>query len=85
MARLQNREGWEMQDAGWWTHDEWKVGVTLEHDGKWWVWRQGEPPPPGQGPFKTMREAMEAAKPCAWCMGEREPGEKCACTEQGDS
>ena len=81
MARVRFADGWERHEAGWWTHEE-RGGVTLENDGKWWAWAKVEQPK-GQGPFATMREAMKALEPCAWCMGEREPGEKCACTEQG--
>jgi len=75
-------DGWEQQESGWWTHVD-LGGVTLESDHKWWLWRKGrDAQAPGEGPFKTMREAMNAANPCAWCEGVRGPDEKCACTEE---
>lgn len=80
MTKTKSTDGWELQESGWWTHED-HGGIVKAH-GSWWIWRKGMAGSnPGEGPFKTMSEAMEAVKLCSWCEGQREPGELCACIE----
>ena len=30
----------------------------------------------------SLGKKPDMEEPCSWCMGDREPGEKCACTEE---
>lgn len=49
---------WKCQEPGWWTSR--LGGIVQEEDGRW-VFHANDPPGTTVGPFKTLREAMEAA------------------------
>ena len=50
---------WEMQEAGWWTHEK-HGGIVQESDGYWYIYQKEDDS--GVGPYKSLKKAMKEAE-----------------------